>query len=694
MTQRNRFKMRVAVILLVMAAVGAFARQAGEDPAVLLERAVQLETIDGDLDAAIAIYKRIVDEFGDRRSVAAKALLRLGGCYEKLGEEQVMLAQKTFEKIIADYPDQTEEVKLAREKLAVFLRSGEPGEEADREFKITKIHEAKRRNGYMSPDGKILALVDYDGNGLWLKDITGNGEIRTLSIQGLIVDCWWSPDGQWIAYYDYAGDVYAIPAQGGEPKMIVDLDPEASKTGDYAYPMGWTSDSKKLTFQTAKGLFAVPGSGGEGEEIYKFPDPQKAKERHEWLTLSPDRTLIAYQSKQDDNMDIYVMSARGSEPTRITDDPARDEWPKWSYDGRWLMFGSDRTGEEELWVIKIRPDGRPEGFPIQVTRGGADNGNWTLDGKIAYSTSTDLTHVFTANPDGSQETQLTGQYKQNFGPRWSPDGKNIAFVAYYGEGVRTGVMTVSSSGGDTNFLARGGSPAWSPDGQRIAYCSERRSVARPINKATITIIPAKGGEAMELMNYDGYLVNLDWSPDGRHIAFDYSYDRMREGPNHIPDLPGSARDIYIVSVTGGEPERLTRIDMKKLSFESPRWSPDGKKIAFLWLDRTGAEETGILSKPPCIYTIDVEGGEPKFVTDENPMWWFCWTPDSRYIIFSNAEGLYKIPVSGGKAEKLNIQGRGPDLSPDGKKIAYYRRAEPKVDFWIVENFLPGDNREK
>jgi Tol biopolymer transport system component len=312
------------------------------------------------------------------------------------------------------------------------------------------------------------------------------------------------------------------------------------------------------------------------------------------------------------------------------------------------------------------------------------------DGRIAFSTSTELTHVFIANTDGSQETQLTGQYKTNYSPRWSPDGKNIAFDAYYGEGVRTGVMTVPSNGGDAKFLARGMSPAWSPDGKWIAYCDERRSMARPTSKATISIIPAEGGEAKEVMNYDGYVNYLDWSPDGRHIAFSYSYDKANDGPNPIPDSPGSARDIYIVPVTGGEPVRLTRIDKKKLNFVSPRWSPDGKKIAFLRMDFSGAEETGAPTKPPCIYTLDIEGGDPKLVTDENPRWWFCWTPDGRNIIFSKSEEseLYKVSTEGGRAEKLNISGSGPDLSPDGKKIAFHRRTEQRTDFWLVENFLP------
>ncbi len=117
MIQQYRFKMRIAVVLLVMAAVGIFARQAEENPAVLLERAVQLETIEGDLDAAIALYKRIVEKFGDRRSVAAKAQFHIGLCYEKLGLTE---AQKAYQKVLDNFPEQQETVKLAREKLSLL----------------------------------------------------------------------------------------------------------------------------------------------------------------------------------------------------------------------------------------------------------------------------------------------------------------------------------------------------------------------------------------------------------------------------------------------------------------------------------------------------------------------------------------------------------------------------------------------
>ncbi len=685
---------RIGTAALFLAAAVAFFLFSGalqqESAQQLFEKAMHLEETKGDLEKAIEVYKRIVAEFPEERALAAQALYRSGLCSEKLGRRD---AQQSFQKVIEAYPDQTATVKLAREKLAFLARAEAPAGEAAREFKITKIHSDKLRAGYISPDGKILALIDYDVKGLSLRDIATGKEARILSTPIMVVDCWWSPDGQWIAYYDDHGNVSTIPAQGGESKMIVELDPEASKTGDYAYPMGWTSDSKKVTFQSSKGLFAVPASGGKWEEIHRFPDPQKAKERDEWLTLSPDGKFIAYQSTQGGNQDIYVMPAKGGEPVRISDDPANDSWPKWSYDGQWLAFGSTRAGDSGIWVVKINPDGRPGSRPIQVVQG-SGGGTWMRDGRIAYSTRTYVEHIFTANTDGSQEVQLTKINKWNAGPRWSPDSKTIAFVSDYGtEMGRSAIWTVPAQGGAEKLLIPGFAPVWSPDGNKIAFCGERRSA-----KATISIIPAQGGEPRELINYDGVLMFLDWSPDGRHIAF--SYSRKKDAKTPIPDSQTDGDDIYIISVADGQVKRLTRVgkwDWGKKDFSCPRWSPDGKKIAFRSLDYERYEKGE--SDAIGIHTMDIEGGEPKLITNEFDGWWFCWTLDGKHIISSRHEKessgpwttdhwLYKIPTEGGKPEKMNIMGRMPDLSPDGRKVVFSRNTAFGREFWLVENFLP------
>jgi len=243
------------------------------------------------------------------------------------------------------------------------------------------------------------------------------------------------------------------------------------------------------------------------------------------------------------------------------------------------------------------------------------------------------------------------------------------------------------------LLTPGWAPVWSPDGKKIAFCGERRSA-----KATISIIPAEGGEAKELMNYEGSLMALDWSPDGRHVAF--SYSRRKDAKNPIPDSPQDGTDIYMISVADGQVKRLTRVgrgDGGKKDFSSPRWSPDGKKIVFRSLDYERYEKGE--SDAIGIYTMDVEGGEPKLITNEFDGWWFCWSLDGKSIISSRHEKessgpwtadhwLYKIPTEGGKPEKMNVMGRMADLSPDGKKVVFSRNTSFGYEFWLVENFLP------
>jgi len=102
------------------------------------------------------------------------------------------------------------------------------------------------------------------------------------------------------------------------------------------------------------------------------------------------------------NDDIYVMQANGTEPTRLTDNPAADFDPVWSPDGTQIAFRSHRDGDEEIYIMQA---------------------------------------------DGSEQTNLTNHPQGDFSPAWSPDGSQLAFVGYDSDATKTETIYVVGADG-------------------------------------------------------------------------------------------------------------------------------------------------------------------------------------------------------------------------------------------------------
>ena len=671
----------VAVLAFAFIWVSAgYAQQSAEQ---LFQSGLYKEEVQGDLETAIKIYETITKEYPDNRSVGAKSLLHIGLCYDKLGIKE---AQKAYQKVIDSYPEQVEAVKLAKQRLSLLLRAKEVIKKGEEQYKLSKIYSGLYYPFSISPDGKKLALQKEDSD-IFLMDIVTKEEVRLTNEQNQINDIIWSPDSKMIAFIDNPGNIYVVPSRGGPSKMVIKADLEAEKAKDDIKFSCWTSDSKKLLFQVpSKGLFAIPASGGEWEDIFTFQDPKKAKE-YENITLSPDGRFVAYEFTQNGNLDIYVMPVDGGESVRITKNPAQDRVPQWSYDGRWIAFFSHRTEKPEAWMIKITPDGKPGSMPFQYTRGGTLGGNWAKDGKVGYISVVRTENIYIANPDGTEEYQLTKFPAFNREPRWSPDGE-IAFSSDYDQSLNSfRIWTVPSKGGKAKLLTDGGrSHIWSRDGKLMAFVPNAGS-------PKILIVPAEGGEPKELVAIDGRIDHLDWSPDGKRIVYSYSIP-PKEYSNETEYLRKRLSGISTILVDGGKTTKLIPAEKEGVVFWSPCWSPDGKKIAFRTWNQNAWEKGGEKEIGLGIWTLDAEGGEPKLIANlKRDGYKLCWTPNGKYIVYEERINgmdfeLCKVLAEGGEPEKMNIRGRGAAFSPDGKKIAYSRRLEGYYEFWLVENFLP------
>jgi hypothetical protein len=201
----KKWVVTIFVAALLAAAVSAtgVARQA-EDPGVMLRAAIEKEEVEGDLQGAIDLYKAIVAKHSGQAAVAAKAQLRIGKCYEKLGNAE---AVKAYEAVLSKFPKEADAVAEARGRLAE-LRKAEPAGLTMTRLLPPDANQLEAPT--LSPDGTKLAGVEIStGQNLAVCDLT-TGKLEYLTKYGWEKNdhcVWvpiWSPTGREIVHQDVA----------------------------------------------------------------------------------------------------------------------------------------------------------------------------------------------------------------------------------------------------------------------------------------------------------------------------------------------------------------------------------------------------------------------------------------------------------------------------------------------------------
>jgi Tol biopolymer transport system component len=364
--------------------------------------------------------------------------------------------------------------------------------------------------------------------------------------------------------------------------------------------------------------------------------------------------------------DLYRLDAAGGRAEPLTRGMAFDSQPAWSPDGRWLAFLSDRSGAENVWVMRADGSG--------AHRVSANDGpnefvspEWSSDGRAIfvslYRADRNAIELWRYELAGGEPVELSERGTNALGATPSPDGRHLYYAVRNGpafaDDVTLPLWSIErrdlASGRTDAVVSNIGSamrPAVSPDGRTLAYAVRQdgqtglrlRDLATGADRLLVYPVQRDVQEAVPTRDL---LPGYSFTPDSRAIVLTRGgrFERVPlDGgpPQAVPfaatvDLPlGPLLRQSLRQETGPVRARLA---------EQPRLSPDGRRVAFTALGR--------------VYLADLEhGAGPRQLNDDGaPQFHANWSPDGRSIAYvtwtlEEAGAIWVADAASGRARRL------------------------------------------
>ena len=447
-------------------------------------------------------------------------------------------------------------------------------------------------------DGPRIYFPEFAGSALRPRVVASAGGTSTSLHWNLgsaeIIDAV-SPDGAelLVAAFDEASRsvpeaaYWIVPAIGGAPRRLADV---------VGHGAEWLRDGRIL-FAEGSELAYVNQDGSGRRKLTSLPG------RPYWPRLSPDGRVVRVTVYTPDSNSLWEVRTDGTGLRQLLsgwNDPPNECCGSWTADGRRFVFQATRQHEAQLWALSEGRGvlGDTDPTPVQLTQGPVQfrrpclsrDGQrifaigWQLRGELTrldpvsgrllpyvaglsaemVDHSRDgrwITYVtypegelWRARSDGQERLRLSKRGMEASSPRWSPDGKRIAFSSRVASGSER-VFLATRDGASVTELMSGSNPSWSADGQSLAVRDEHGIQIREVETGRLTTLPDSKD-----------LESPAWSPDGRRV--------LALGRDGALKLPVYNHLLVYDFVTGQWSELLTRL----LAF--PSWSRDSRYVYF------------------------------------------------------------------------------------------------------------------
>jgi Tol biopolymer transport system component len=702
----------VGIVILSAGIQGLWSAPRQENPAVLLRAAIEKEEVDGDLNAAIEQYKQVIKIAGANRAVAAQALLRLGGCYEKRGPEE---ARQAYQQLIRDYAEQSKEVASARQRLAA-LAVGPAARAGGSRLSVRRVPDLDMF-AKPSPDGKFLAFTDWKTGNLAVMDVaTGATKALTRDASfgetgGYAEFSVWSRDSRRIAYQwdelkNNRVELRVLSLEGSTAPETITI-PNAR----YVEPLDWSPDGSRILcyYQVPPRQGLMLGLVGvNSHAIEKLDVP-----RHGWLyQFTADGGAILYSASADGKTalnDIFLRDLKTGSTARVVQHPGDDLLVGVLPGSDWLFFASDRRGRLDLWGVPFK-DRKVDGEPVLVKQGLGRfySLGFSNDGRYYYATLSATDDVYFADFDKESGKVVGGARK--FTSRWdgvssfpsfSPDGGNLAFA------VKRGLNPVPVHGTDSLVVQ----PLKEPAADPIVVGFEEFGLTQVMGPCWLA-----DGKAVVLGGYGGqegsahalYRVDLPslkttrvyTVPEGRRLnghacASDGPYVYACTVTPQASQTDEQSGLVVRIDAAGGQEREVFRTPSGQ-GLSGFSLSPDGQALAIV---------TSLDRQRRALSIVPSQGGQPRQLVEfRQPSGggvYSVWGPDGRSVLYIQMSDTWKddhmfflrsVRTDGGAAVPETIF-RWPGqffwlkFHPNGRLFAFTGRPDVSTssEVWVMEN---------
>lgn len=666
-----------SALVLVTAALFAVAVVAGQgrSAADLYQDALHLQDVKGDLQAAIALYKTIVERHAKDRPLVAKALFQLGSCYEKLGHAE---ARRAYERIVQEYADVPDVAARAREQLSAIRAADEAP------FKVRTLDPVIDT---ASPDGRYqiyragaTAVVNVTdprrpAGRIMLRDARMGVERVLLDLDGVVSNFAWSPDGRQLAFH------FQNTQQKLREMRIVRIETGEMRTlpvGDY--PSRWSTAGELYVTRPNPSAYQLeilrmPAAGGELQKVLSWSMAGETPMGRPFAAPPDVSFIVGAKSKRLLRIDPVT-----GEERRITTGSADEGFPVVSHDGRLVAFASNPDGRWGLYVAPL--DAIPVANPVRIAAidPQALSGSrlmrqdwWLPNGTLSIVLDRAESAIYRVNVDRTTGLATAPPVRLTRDGSWSgwgsvsPDGRQIAYWYRDARVARYGAAVMDSDGRNERplFELDAGFQLWWRGSDEILF----------------TNFAGTAGQKPEVVGFD--VRNLTRKPLAQVTSMQWSYVPARRSILHAPSSPRQATVLKERSLADGTDRDVATLDFL---WRPALASPNGAHIAY-----SVAAKSDVID-PPCEVSLMTFDGRRERVLV--PMQQPCayptsWSPDGRFLLLDGARGPRVLNVETADSWQVHTDA-APDpsraqggwsassWSPDGSFILL-TRAERRIE---------------